>query len=431
MAVAHAGARSVDKSRVHVRDGAGAANATFVVMTRTTLGLSAVLIGLSGLSYACGSASLSSFDANGAYEPGAPAGALGDGGAGTSAPEKNADLAPVDNAVILVHAAKSQAFRLCFENELDLRPQPDSDVMPQANVVGVEVGSAVRLGPLRGAPGQVYLFEEPLIRAFYPQFGGAGAGPSCKNLLESSNLMALAEPLGKVDTDLSHGVHLLVVRGCPTDSLVRKYSAAECGAGWTPTTKNFSVKEITLPGAGRPSAGILPAQVVNLSQPLEGSRSGRDVVITFGDLNLAGAAHAPVVTNPELFGDVPAPAKPAPLTYASQNTAIYDSVGFRVKLVDAAAGADAGAGTKVLDESLARIQKLSSPRDVPPSYYAAASNYALLLLGDPNAKLADGGVDVDDRRNLHFLAVPVIEPKPASGTDGGTGEALDGGAASQ
>jgi hypothetical protein len=90
-------------------------------------------------------------------------------------------------------------------------------------------------------------------------------------------------------------------------------------------------------------------------------------------------------------------------------------------------GADGGTATKQLDESLARIQKLSSPRDLPPTYYAAASNYALLLLGDPSATVLDGGPS-DDRRGLHFLAVPVIDPKDDAGTDGG-GTFVEGGAA--
>ena len=387
--------------------------------------MSAVLVALSSLAYACGAGSLSSFGAD-SSEPSAGAGA--DAGFGGAAPTGANDrgLTPVDNAVILVHAAKSQSFRLCFEKETDRRPQPDSQVMPEANVVGVEVGSAVRLAPLRGSPGQVYLFEEPLIRAFYPAFGGAGAGPSCKNLLENTNLQKLAQPLGIIDTDLSQGVHLLVVRGCPSDSPLRKYSAAECGDGWAADAGNLSVKEITLAGAMRPSDGILPAQVVNLSQPLESARGQRDMVVTFGDLVAPGAQHASVVTNPVLFGEAQ-PNKPAQLTYTSSDTAIYESVGFRVTL--RSAGADAGAGTKVLDESLARIQKQSSPRDLPPSYYGAASNYALLLLGDPDAKLADGGPDDDERRTLHFLAVPVIEPKSDGGAEGGTPDALDGGAA--
>lgn len=395
---------------------------------RTTLGL---LLAVSGALYACGSAGLSGFgDSAGTGfnpVPGSDAGS----GATVASPMAGADngLVPVDNAVILVHAAKSQSFRLCFEKEADRRPQPDSDVMPQANVVGVEVGAAVRLGPLRGAPGMVYLFEEPLIRAFYPAFGGAGQGPTCKNLLENSNLQKLAQPLGTITTDLSHGVHLVVVRGCPSDSPLQKHTASECGDGWTAATGNLSVTDITLSGAKRPSPGILPAQVVNLSQPLEGSRGARPLLIGFGDLVTPGASQAAVALNPQVFGSAQPP-QPASLGYDSADTAIYATVGFRVSLEPLSGAGPDGGTTTLLAESLARIQKLSSPRDVPPSYYAAASNYALLLLGDPNAKLADGGADMDDRRNLHFLAVPVIEPK--SDNDGGTGTGSgdsDGGSA--
>jgi hypothetical protein len=427
MAVAHVGAPSLAKCRRLVVIGAGAANATMAAM-RTTVGLSALLVAFSALVYACGSADLSSFGADSA-NPSATGGGTDAGfGGATSAPSGDKALAPVDNAVILVHAAKSQSFRLCFENETDRRPQPDSQVMPEANVVGVEVGSAVRLAPLRGKPGMVYLYEEPLIRAFYPAFGGAGAGPTCKNLLENTNLQKLAQPLGAIDTDLSHGVHLVVVRGCPSDSPLRKYSAAECGDGWAAATGNLTVKEITLTGATRPGDGILPAQVVNLSQPLESARAKGNVLVTFGDLTAPSATHTTVTANPTLFGEAQ-PSQPAQLPYNSSDIAIYESVGFRVSLLAADAGADAGAGKKVLDESLALIQKQSSPRDVPPSYYSAASNYALLLLGDPDAKLADGGPDTDERRTLHFLAVPVIEPKNDGGAEGGTTDPLDGGAA--
>jgi len=433
MAVAHDGARSVAKTRMRTNDGAGAVNATLKRMKRMqmTVGLLLAASGMFGALSACGEAGLSGFGTDGtsggSTAPGADA-----GGAAVASPAPSAGsdtgLVPVDNAVILVHAAKSQAFRLCFENETDRRPQPDSDVMPEANVVGVEVGAAVRLGPLRGVPGMVYLFEEPLIRAFYPAFGGAGEGPSCQSLLNSDSLKVLAQPLGTIDTDLSHGVHLVVVRGCPSDSPLVKHSVAECGASWTSAAGNLSVIEITLSGAKRPSPGILPAQVVDLSQALEGARGARPVIVSFGDLLTPGSALTDVATNPTVFGAA-SPFQPAQLGYDSNDTAIYESVGFRVEVgADNGSAGDAGA-TTFLDESLARIQKLSSPRDVPPTYYAAASNYALLLLGDPNAKLADGGADTDDRRKLHFLAVPVIEPKSDAGADdGGSGTTGGGGA---
>jgi hypothetical protein len=424
MGMAHLGAGSVAKCRGPVMVGAGAANATLLPM-RTTVGLSALLIAISGFAYACGSADLSSFEPDNGSSGGTPAG--GDAGfAGASAPSSQKDLGPVDNGVILVHAAKTKAFRLCFQNELDLRPQPDSQVMPEANVVGVEVGSAVRLPPLRGAPGEVLLFEEALIRSLYPSFGGSNAGLSCDELTTGEGTKGLAVKLGPVATDLSHGVHLLVVRGCPSDPIlptVHKYSVAECGSDWTPAG-NLSVTEITLQGAMRPGDGILPAQLVNLSQPLQAASAGRDVVVSFGDLAQATTLHTPVVTNPLLFGGAQ-PTQPAQLAYPSTNTAIYESLGFRVTF---AAGGDAGSEVKVLDESLATIQKGSSPLDVPPTYYSAASNYALLLLGDPAPQLADGGADTDERRTLHLLAVPVIDPNSDAGAaEGGATEPVDGG----
>jgi hypothetical protein len=370
------------------------------------LTLCTTLIALSGLAYACGSAELSSFsDRQGDS-------GMSDAGSATVAPSGGADLGPVDNAVILVHAAKSQAFRLCFEKEVDRLPQPDSQVMPQANVVGVEVGSAVRIGPLRGPPGKIYLFEEPLIRASY--FGLAG--PTCSKLLATQGLGNLAITLGDVTTDLSNGVHLLVVRGCTANTPGNTYSIAECGGDWDPIKGNLGVTELTLSGHKRPDDSTLPTQVVNLSQALESERDGGQVAITFGDLTAPGAGLVSVATDPPLFGPA-VPAVPAMLSYASSDLALYDSVGFRVQFTGP--GGDGGATKHLVDESLARIQKLSSPLDLPPAYYAAASNYALLMLGDPNAAPADGGAG-DDRRSLHFLAVPVIAPKDDAGADSGT-----------
>jgi hypothetical protein len=384
-------------------------------MTRTTTGMLVLALSGSGLLYACAADSLSSFDGSSpSTQPDAGAGgAFGDA---SSAPG-NA-LTPVDNAVILVHAAKTPSFRLCFLNELDRKPQPDSQVMPEANVVGVEVGNAVRIGPLHGAPGRVYLFGEATIRALYPAFGGSsGAGPSCGDLLGDDALKQYAQDLGEIDTDLSRGVHLLVVKGCSANSPLATYSLGQCGDGWTADKGNLTVTEITLEGANRTSADKLPTQVVNLSQPLEGARAGRDVVVSFGDLTDAGAAASEIATNPPLFEGA-TPAEPVQLAYEASDLGVYDSYGFRV------AYSSGDAGAPLLSESLARVQKQSSPRDLPPTYYAAASNYALLLLGDPSPTLVDGGADDDERRSLHFLAVPVIAPNADDGgepaPDGGT-----------
>ena len=383
------------------------------------------VLALVGFGVACGMSSADSALGRSANDPGAGSSRPDGGGFAPSATDPNAGAVPVDNAVILVHAAKSQAFRLCFRNELDRRPQPDSDVMPEANVVGVEVGRTIRLGPLRGAPGEVFLFDEPLIRAVYPQFGGAGQGPTCESLLSASNpLSKIAVSLGSIDKNLKTGVHLLVVRGCPGNGPLRTYRTAECGETWTPASGNLGVTEIELRGAKPPTPGTLAAQVVNLSQPLDSAKGERDVVVSFGDLATANAQLTSVASNPKLFETATLPS-PTELRYASDDPAIYGSTGFRISLVDKTAGG--APPTVVLNQTLEQVQSISAPRELPSTYFAVASNYALLLLGDPAPKLLDGGPDTDDRRGLHFLAIPVIEPKADGGVDAGPRPPADGG----
>src|SRR5262245_40618969 len=65
-----------------------------------------------------------------------------DSGSGSVAPSAT-NSGPTATGVLLVHAAGFPSFRLCFEHFPDQAPQPDENVMPEANVVGVEVGSLV------------------------------------------------------------------------------------------------------------------------------------------------------------------------------------------------------------------------------------------------------------------------------------------------
>jgi len=327
--------------------------------------------------------------------PGASSGTSGFGG--DAAPS---DLGPTDNAVILVHAAKLQPFRLCFGDQRDLLPQPDSQAMPQANVVGVEVGTAVRVKPLApGSPGKVFLFEEPLIRSLYFTPDPARGAPTCKGLIETNSTAALAIDLGAINEDLSKGVHLLVVKGCPKDAII-KHSVAECGASWTPEKGNLAVEKITVSGAYRNDPKKLPTQVINLSPALENARAGRPLTVSFGKLATPGKLSTTVSENPGLFQT----SAPVSVDFDPDNLTTFEDSGFRIQV-----GAGGGKQAIEVDDTLAQIQKASSPRDIPSSYYSVASNYVLLLLGDPNAKLEDGGPDNDPRNLLHFLAVPVVE----------------------
>lgn len=356
---------------------------------------------------ACSMSALSSTDSG-------PNASAAPGGAERQTPAP-AGIGPIDNGVILVHAAGSGAFRLCFLNELDRLPQPDSKVMPEANVVGVDVGTAVRIDPLRGAPGNVILYDEALIRNLYAP--GSGTPPSCESLQRNAGLPYV--DLGSVPDDLSSGVHILAVTGCPASTLAFPYTEAQCGSDYDSAKGNLTVVHKTLTGLPRVSPAILPMQVMHLAQPLESARAGRSVSVLFHDGTAAGRADMVVAPSIGLLQD-PAPSAPAQLPFDGSDAGAYAAYTVRVELGPGDGGADAGV-TTALEQSLADIQRLSSPRDVPPSYYAKASNYVLLLLGDPAPTLRDGGPDDDAFRKLHLLAVPVIEPKSDAGADAGDG----------
>lgn len=376
--------------------------------------LAAALLALTGSVIACANAA-DSLSAGSSRENETP-GAAADGADAGAAP--SGALGPTDNGIILVHAAGAPAFRLCFQGDLDRLPLPDRQVMPQANVVGVEVGSAVRLAPLAVPPGEVYLFEEPLIRAFYPTFGGAGDGPTCQQLLSSGSIKPAS--LGRIDDDVSTGVHLLVVKGCIRQPVNGTFSPAECGADYNPDEGNLGIEKITLRGFFREQGAVLPTQVVQLSQALATAAAGQTLAVTFGDIKNPQAQLTDVVAEKDFgaFGEA-LPSTPVALPYDGTDDAVHASLGFRVELRPT----DGGAVNRLDSQTLAEIQALSSPTDIPSRYYAAASNYVLLLLGDPNAK-PQGDAGPDEREKLHIVAVPVIEPKPEDG-----GADLDGGAA--
>ena len=380
-------------------------------MQRTTRNLAATVLLGAGL-LACGSALDSAFGDE-SSSPSASDSDAGFGGA-TAAPGASG-LGPTDNAVILVHAAGLGAFRVCFAGAPNLFPQPDRQTMPDANVVGVEVGTAVRLPPVDTSVKQeVYVYEERPLRLFTA--AGGTEVYDCQTLLTSST-PGIPKPVAKmtVTTSLAVGVHLLVLSGCGANSLDVSRTTAQCGADFKPDIGNLKLEEIELQGAIRPSAGTLPTQVVHLSQQLELSRAdagaNAPLEVRYGPegADAGPAARTSVATNPTFLK---APnAQPAPVAYDPTDTPVYAEKGFEVTL----------GGKRLFWQSLADIAKLSSPQALPSSYYAVASNY-VLLRGDPAAR-GTGDAGPDDLERLHFLVVPVIEPK----ADGGTAESDDGG----
>jgi hypothetical protein len=163
---------------------------------------------------------------------------------------------------------------------------------------------------------------------------------------------------------------------------------------------------------------VLPVQLIHVAPALEAQLEGATLDVTFGELTATQEKLAqPVASKTPLLGT----SAQVPLDLDQADESVYGTHGFRVAL------RTAGSTKFSIDLSLAAVQDLSSPRDLPTSYYRVASNYALLLLGDPSVPVgaADAGVN-PERRRVHLLAVPVLDPSQADA--GGPGDAgPDGG----
>lgn len=386
-----------------------------------TLGAAALL----AVAAAC-SSSLEA-DSLGASSSGSPSssGTSGDNPTPSGSSSSGAFPGPTATGVLLLHAAAFPPFRLCFENLPGMTPQPDSTVMPEANVVGVEIGSLVRIDPLE-APGKVYVIRESTVRSA----PGDTTAKSCGELIgdpDSGTLGKLTldidyqvateitEPLGKANPTV------LAIAGCGSLALLNSLGLSKdgCGAGWTETSGNLQAKVVDLKPARPTDADQLPVQLFLMSSQLDalGGSSGT-LDVTFGDLGKDAGLLDQSVQVGQLFAGGPQ----TTLTLdQSGDATIYGTHGFRIT-----------SGAFSVDQSLAAVQELSSPRELPTDYYRAASNYALLLLGDPThtPTLTDGGANpsYNPRQAVHLLAVPVIDPtKVDAGADGGGGDGGDGG----
>jgi hypothetical protein len=381
-------------------------------MTHARSGLWVASAALLAAAEACGAAdSAFSLDSFGGADAGTKAPATSDatkGGNGSSssgsggASPSAAIATPQAEGVILVHAAKFPSFRLCFENAMELPPQPDETVMPEANVVGVEVGSVVRIDPLK-PPGKIFVIREVPLR---------GKSGSCQKLFDDGlgeNLdYQVTEPVN--DPLGNHVVNLLAISGCGGRAFLPANTVeADCGADWQPGPGNLKGTVLVVPPANR--AGTeLPVQLFHLSPSIEAARGAGSLNVTFGPLDSTSTA---LPQNVAMSATLLQQSAPATLDIGEGDDAIFAKDGFRIEVLPPGGGPP----TKLADQSLASVQRLSAPLDLPAPYYRAASNYALLLLGDPGApRTLDGGPEgapdpTFARRGVHLLAIPVIDPK--------------------
>lgn len=338
---------------------------------------------------ACGSAdSESAFGNPSASSDAGGTSSSSSGGFGNDAgAAADASIIPA-NGIVIVHAASFGAFRLCFEKQEQRRPIPSADLLPESNLVGVDVGSVVRIDPIPGSPGKIWAFAVDDIAQYYAP---GQAGPTCKDLLKSA-AFGDAHEVGTINDNLSAGVHLLVLRGSVGNQL--------------------RIEKISLTAFNR-MPQTLPVQVLHLAQNLESLAGNRKIGVIADALD--GGDSGPFIEGTFEAG-VPFPTMPFELDYNPDDEGQYATSGFMVTLgapLDAGADAgDAGPRKVILAQSLADIQRLSAPRALPEPWFNAGSSYVLLLLG--NAQEADANADELER--LHFLAVPL---KSAASSDAG------------
>lgn len=362
---------------------------------RTALGVIAALVAAAAAASGC---SATAGSPRGIASPG-DAGTQngGDGGAGFD----SGAVAPrgTTSGIVIVHASPNLgAFRLCFSGGGDLLPMPDRELMPQSNVVGVEVGGAVRIPALASlkintAPTRVTAILERSLRS-KPANAPCSAlvcpvGVTGGDCLTSGEYFELgAAPSGLVQA----GVHLLVVSGCVPGS----GDGAACGTGFSQSTGNVKLSDIPIQPSFTGRQG-LDVQLAQLSPAVE---RGGNVTVKFGALP---TPNADLPVN-EAFGEV---GSPAFFELDRGASAVYSQQGF---LVDT--------GAVKVAQSLASIQALSQPDQLPTDFYAVPSSFVLLLLGEPaqtNPTGGPGDAGVDPGRALHLLAVPVTAPEPDAG----------------
>lgn len=356
-------------------------------------------------------AGASGTSSSGGSSSGSSGAVFGDGGA--TLPAKG---------VILVHAAAFPSMRVCFENYPDIPPQPDRKVLPQANVVGVDLGGLVRLGPMLKPPGKVYVISQKAVAAVPGSKDDLTCGQYLKNTDENIgyyNAGKLTEPVG-----VDHA-EVLAITGCGPKTYVvdqLKIAKSDCGPAYdsdAESTGTFATQRLRLTETNTATSQSLPMTLINLA-PLLKPPGSQTLDVTFGDLD-AGVTGKLKTTIPVppfgadagADGGVPFSEGPSvTLDLDQSKESVFGLSGFRVAYRDGSGTALApSVGGVVVDQTLAQIQANSRSDGNPTSYYVASSNFVFFLMGDAHMvrNFTDGGANpnFDPRRAIHLLAISV------------------------
>lgn len=327
----------------------------------------------------------------------------------------------VTDGVLLVHAASLPPLRLCFGERGSEQPVPLDVIMPESNVVGLDVGSVVRLPNITGPLGQVVGFPEESLR---------GSTRPCRQLVEDSELGPVSHRLGTLDADLSQDLHLVALTGCERLADDPSASKERCGPSWDEAAGNLRLVVTELQPRRRSSPSSIAVQLVQLSGALDHAL-GPNGYLGLG-VQSGNAPPSIVLAERVPFG-VPHPAEPAevrlpPFSATDGGAAAFGETNLVLQVARGEVGAppafptDGGSiGETVLTQSLAETQRLTLPSALPPDFFATVSSFVLLSVGElaPKSELPDAGRD--PRTLLHLLAVPLAIP--ADPRDAGTRDA--------
>lgn len=358
---------------------------------------------------------------------------LGAGDADAETPPNASPSTQGATGVVLVHAARFPAFRICFGSNDDTPPLPASDLMPEANVVGVEVGSYIRLDEVTlGGGGDVYLFAEEAVR---------NKEASCSALIGGGDFVRdrdyqLAELRlpdgddGGARTLGLNALYALALTGCGSSAFLNAIPprprtddlGALCGPERAAGKGSLELHVIPLNG-GASASGDASAtkdgdetglRLVNLAAVGDDD----EIEVAFHARDDAADAPTPISV-PALF-EV---GERQVIRFDRSNQPVYAQLGF-------GASVTSGEGEPMTTwQSLAEVQELSAPAVLPSDFFGHDSDYALFLIGDPaHTRTLPGEAGANPMYNrrlaLHFLAMPLLDPSKG----GEDGDPSDGGA---
>jgi len=397
-----------------------------------------ILLGSRLVACAADAESTSAFREGRDASPDGGASSGGSSGGGSTDASAPAPLGSDVEGVIVVHASPNlPAFRVCFDGFGQYSARPSNNTMPQSNLPGIDVGSAVHVGSLTqnadgppdpfdagpnaakdasadaskdagpdaakdasaadasvsdgGTNGRVFVFREENIR---------GNDQSCADLLRSKteNVDYYTVPLAAApQLTQGGGIALVAIQGCVAGA---DATAARCGGELGGKPHNLRARVITVTPQNNP--GLLSVQALFVSDAL---RAADRVELFFGSTpGTQFIDHKAFTASVKDGNSLLTPANPQ--TFELPEAAnVFDSQGFRVEVLR-------GGKSTVVFQSLAQTQALSDPLNVPSEYYELPSNFVLLVLGE------DQPADVSDQnRALHMLAFPVRDPRQFA--DGG------------